>query len=42
MILPGRYNTLKVVKFVDFGVYLDGAEMGRFFFLHVMFLKNVK
>jgi predicted RNA-binding protein (virulence factor B family) len=29
MILPGRYNTLKVVKFVDFGVYLDGAEMGE-------------
>ena len=29
MILPGRYNTLKVVKFVDFGVYLDGAEKGE-------------
>ncbi|HEY5510267.1 MAG TPA: S1-like domain-containing RNA-binding protein [Prolixibacteraceae bacterium] len=29
MILTGRYNTLKVVKFVDFGVYLDGAEMGE-------------
>ena len=29
MILPGRYTTLKVVKFVDFGVYLDGAEMGE-------------
>ena len=29
MILPGRYNTLKVVKYVDFGVYLDGAEMGE-------------
>lgn len=29
MILPGRYNTLKVVKFVDFGAYLDGAEMGE-------------
>ena len=29
MILPGRYNTLRVVKFVDFGVYLDGAEMGE-------------
>jgi predicted RNA-binding protein (virulence factor B family) len=29
MILPGRYNTLKVVKFVDFGVYLDGGEMGE-------------
>ncbi|MEI7421238.1 MAG: S1-like domain-containing RNA-binding protein [Prolixibacteraceae bacterium] len=29
MILTGRYNTLKVVKFVDFGVYLDGAEQGE-------------
>lgn len=29
MILTGRYNTLKVVKFVDFGVYLDGAERGE-------------
>ena len=29
MIFTGRYNTLKVVKFVDFGVYLDGAEMGE-------------
>ena len=29
MILTGRYNTLKVVKFVDFGVYLDGGERGE-------------
>ena len=29
MILTGRYNTLKVLKFVDFGVYLDGAGMGE-------------
>jgi predicted RNA-binding protein (virulence factor B family) len=29
MIQTGRYNTLKVVKFVDFGVYLDGAEKGE-------------
>lgn len=29
MILPGRYNTLKVVKYVDFGVYLDGGELGE-------------
>ncbi len=29
MILIGRCNTLKVVKFVDFGVYLDGAERGE-------------
>ena len=29
MILPGRYNTLKVVKYVDVGVYLDGEELGE-------------
>ncbi len=29
MILTGKYNTLKVLKFVDFGVYLDGVEMGE-------------
>ena len=28
-VFPGKYNTLKVVKFVDFGVYLDGGEMGE-------------
>lgn len=26
MIYPGRYNTLRVVKKVDFGVYLDGQD----------------
>ena len=26
MIRIGKYNTLKVVKLVDFGVYLDGGE----------------
>ena len=26
MIYPGKYNTLKVVKKVDFGVYLDGDD----------------
>jgi hypothetical protein len=25
----GKYNTLKIVKFTDFGVYLDGAELGE-------------
>lgn len=29
MILPGKYNTLKVVKFVEFGLYLDGEELGE-------------
>lgn len=29
MIQPGKYNTLKVVKFVDFGAYLDGGEAGE-------------
>jgi hypothetical protein len=25
----GKYNTLKIVKFTDFGVYLDGSELGE-------------
>jgi len=25
---PGRYNTLRVARMVDFGVYLDGGEFG--------------
>ena len=25
----GKYNTLRVVKHVDFGVYLDGGEFGE-------------
>ncbi|HEX2936635.1 MAG TPA: S1-like domain-containing RNA-binding protein [Bacteroidales bacterium] len=25
----GKYNTLKIVKELDFGVYLDGAELGE-------------
>ncbi|MFW5726217.1 MAG: S1-like domain-containing RNA-binding protein, partial [Bacteroidota bacterium] len=25
----GQYNTLKVVKSLDFGVYLDGGELGE-------------
>ena len=25
----GKYNQLEVVKEVDFGVYLDGGEIGR-------------
>jgi uncharacterized protein len=25
----GKYNTLKIVKFTDFGVYLDGGELGE-------------
>lgn len=29
MIELGRYNTLTVVKIVDFGVYLDGGERGE-------------
>jgi predicted RNA-binding protein (virulence factor B family) len=29
MIEPGKYNTLKVVKYVEFGVYLDGEELGE-------------
>ena len=26
MVNVGKYNTLKVVKAVDFGLYLDGGE----------------
>jgi uncharacterized protein len=29
MIQPGKYNTLRVVKELDFGIYLDGGEMGE-------------
>lgn len=29
MVEIGRYNTLSVVKIVDFGVYLDGGERGE-------------
>ncbi len=29
MIQVGQYNTLKVVKEVDFGIYLDGGEAGE-------------
>jgi hypothetical protein len=25
----GKYNTLKIVKFTDFGGYLDGGELGE-------------
>ena len=29
MVEIGRFNTLTVVKIVDFGVYLDGGERGE-------------
>jgi uncharacterized protein len=29
MIQPGKLNTLSVVKILDFGIYLDGGEMGE-------------
>ncbi len=29
MIEPGKLNTLRVVKKVDFGIYLDGGELGE-------------
>jgi predicted RNA-binding protein (virulence factor B family) len=29
MMQPGKLNTLRVVKILDFGVYLDGGEMGE-------------
>lgn len=38
----GKFNQLEVVKEVDFGVYLDGGEEGRFCCLPVMCPKTVK
>ena len=29
MIILGDYNTLRVVKSVDFGLYLDGGDEGE-------------
>jgi hypothetical protein len=29
MAQPGKYNTLSIVKVVDFGVYLDGEQLGE-------------
>ncbi|MDY0101992.1 MAG: S1-like domain-containing RNA-binding protein [Lentimicrobium sp.] len=29
MAIPGKYNTLSIIKIVDFGVYLDGGELGE-------------
>ena len=29
MVEIGKYNTLTVIKAVDFGVYLDGGERGE-------------
>lgn len=29
MATPGKYNTLSIVKIVDFGVYLDGGDLGE-------------
>lgn len=29
MAIPGKYNTLNIVKILDFGVYLDGGDMGE-------------
>lgn len=29
MAIPGKYNTLSILKIVDFGVYLDGGELGE-------------
>jgi len=29
MAIPGKYNKLSIIKILDFGVYLDGGEMGE-------------
>lgn len=36
----GDFNSLRVVKRVDFGIYLDGGEEGRSFFLPVTYPKR--
>ena len=36
----GKFNTLRVVKEVDFGMYLDGGEEERFCFRRVMCPKS--
>lgn len=41
MIEIGKYNTLTVVKAVDFGVYLDGEERGEILYRKSMYLKIV-
>ena len=38
----GKYNTLKIVKDLDFGVYLDGGNGWRSCCRLVTYLKNVK
>lgn len=37
MITLGDYNTLRVVKRVDFGLYLDGGENGEILLPPVMY-----
>ncbi|MDD4596772.1 MAG: S1-like domain-containing RNA-binding protein [Lentimicrobiaceae bacterium] len=29
MAIPGKFNKLRIVKILDFGIYLDGGEMGE-------------
>ena len=41
MVKVGRYNALKVIKTVDFGVYLDGEDNARYYFLLDIYLKIV-
>lgn len=42
MIKIGDYNTLKIVKEVDFGIYLDGGEYGEILMPKKYVPKNVK
>ena len=40
MLQVGKFNKLKVVKTVDFGVYLDGGERRAKFYYHGSSFRN--
>ena len=40
MLQVGKFNKLKVVKTVDFGVYLDGGEKGEILLPRSSFRNN--
>ena len=40
MVEIGKYNTLKIVKDLDFGVYLDGGNGVEILFRLVTYLKT--
>ena len=40
MLQVGKFNKLKVVKTVDFGVYLDGERRAKFYYHGSSFRNN--